>query len=102
MDLSSPHNRSINDRVAEDLSSLQYMTVEEADHPTSVTSLQDKDSITLKELLPIVFACGVWGPAWQNSQVLVQGDNQGAVAVVNSGYSKVQAVMHSLRCLFFI
>ena len=49
-----------------------------------------------------VFACGLWGPAWQNSQVLVQCDNQGAVAVVNSGYSKVQVIMHLLRCLFFI
>ena len=72
------------------------------DYPASVASLQDEDSITFKELLPIVFACGVWGPAWQNSQVLVQCDNQGAVAVVNSGYSKVQAIMHLLRCLFFI
>ena len=72
------------------------------DHPASIASLQDEHSITLKELLPIVFGCGVWGPVGQNSQVLVQCDNQGAVAVVNSGYSKVQAIMHLLRCLFFI
>ena len=71
------------------------------DHPTSVASLLDEDSITLKELLPIVFACGVWGPPWQNSQVLVQCDNQGAVAMVNSGYSKVQAIMPLLRCLLY-
>ena len=64
--------------------------------------VHDEDSITMKELLPIVLACGVWGVSWQNSQVLVKCDNQGAVAVVNSGYSKVQAMMRLLRCLFFI
>ncbi len=32
----------------------------------------------------------------------VQCDNQGAVALVNSGYSKVPQLMHMLRCLFFI
>ena len=37
-------------------------------------------------------------------QVLVQCDNQGAAVVVNSDYSKVQAIMHAhlLHCLFFI
>ena len=29
-------------------------------------------------------------------------DNEGAVAVVNSGYSRVPRIMHLLRCLFFI
>ena len=33
---------------------------------------------------------------------MVHCDNNGTVAVVNSGYSKVAAVMHLLRCLFFI
>ena len=32
----------------------------------------------------------------------VQCDNQGAVALVNSGYSKVPQLMHMLRYLFFI
>ena len=43
---------------------------------------------------------------WQNASVVVQCDNQGAitaaVTVVNSGYSKVQPIMHLLCCLFFI
>lgn len=60
------------------------------------------DSITLKELLPIVFAFAVWGHCWRNSSVTVLCDNQGAVAVINSGYSKAQSMMHLLRCLFFI
>ena len=60
------------------------------------------DSITFKELLPIVLAVAVWGPLWRDSSVLVYCDNQGAVSVVNSGYSRVPRIMHLLRCLFFI
>lgn len=34
--------------------------------------------------------------------MVVHCDNMGAVAVVNSGYSKVPQIMHLLRCLCFI
>ena len=61
-----------------------------------------KESILLQELLPIVLACAVWGPDWQGSSVVVHCDNMGAVAAVNSGYSRVPSIMHLLRCLFFI
>lgn len=69
--------------------------------PSQMQQLQ-ADSITCKELLPIVLACAVWGAHWANREVCVQCDNQGAVACVNSGYSKVPRIMHLLRCLFFI
>lgn len=61
-----------------------------------------KDSITFKELLPVVLAVGVWGPCWKGGAVLVLCDNQGAASAVNSGYSKVPRIMHLLRALFFI
>lgn len=57
-------------------------------------------SITLKELLPVVIACALWGREWQNS-VLVHCDNVGAMSLINSGYSSVPAIMHLLRCLSF-
>ena len=60
------------------------------------------ESITLKELVPIVLACSVWGADWQNTTVTVHCDNIGTVAIVNSGYSRVPEIMHLLRCLFFI
>ena len=60
------------------------------------------ESITLKELLPVVLACSVWGPGWQGSTVTFHCDNMGAVAVINSGYSRIPQIMHLLRCLFFI
>ena len=42
------------------------------------------------------------GQAGQVAQVVVHCDNTGAVAVVNSGYSRVPAIMDLLHCLFFI
>ena len=61
-----------------------------------------EESIALKELLPIVLACAVWGEGWKNRAVTVHCDNLGVVALVNSGYSRVPQIMHLLRCLFFI
>ena len=60
------------------------------------------DSITFKELLPIVWGLSIWGAKWRNKTVTVYCDNQGTVAVVNAGYSKIPRIMHVLRCLFFI
>ena len=61
-----------------------------------------EQSITAKELLPIVLACAVWGRRWVGQVVRVSCDNTGTVAVVNSGYSRSPQIMHLLRCLFFI
>ena len=58
-----------------------------------------EESLMLKELLPVVLVCTVWGRQWQRS---VHCNNMGAVAVVNSGYSHVPRIMHLMRCLFFI
>ena len=58
--------------------------------------------ITQKEVLPVVLACAVWGRRWSGSAVLVHCDNQAAVTVLNSGYSREPIIMHLLRCLFFI
>ncbi len=62
----------------------------------------DREGISMQELLPIVLACMVWGAKWSGRAVQVHCDNTGAVAVVTSGYSRAPAIMHLLRCLFFI
>jgi hypothetical protein len=67
-----------------------------------VSHPKGEDNITLKELLPVVLACATWGREWRNSTVVVHCDNAGAVAAVNSGYSRVPQIVHLLRCLFFI
>ena len=59
-------------------------------------------NITLKEILPVVLACAVWGPQWRGRKVVAHVDNEGAVAVLNSGSSKKGQIMHLMRSLFFI
>ena len=78
-----------------------WLQLKWSEYPCSMAAQRNEDSITLCELLPIVFACAVWGPYWSDHSVIVHCDNTGAVAVVNSGYSRVPAIMHLLRCLFF-
>lgn len=58
--------------------------------------------ISTKELIPIVIAATVWGPSWAGKLIRCNCDNQAVVSVINSGYSKDPALMHLLRCLFFI
>ena len=58
-------------------------------------------AIMIKELVPIVLACAVWGPRLARKTVLVQCDNAGVVAAVQKGVSKDQSAMHLLRCLWF-
>ena len=58
--------------------------------------------ITVKELLPIVIGAALWGSAWQGRTVSCRCDNAAVVAIVNSGRSKVEAVMHLMRCLFLL
>ena len=58
--------------------------------------------ITVKELLPIVLACAVWGPVWGSHQVVCRCDNQAVVASLRSRTSRESHIMHMLRTLAFI
>ena len=58
--------------------------------------------ITIKELLPIVFAAATWGSHWQNQSVLCRCDNSAAVYILNSGTSSDAHAMALVRCLHFI
>ena len=60
------------------------------------------ESITWMELLPIILASAVWGPAWHGQRIIVHCDNTGTVTVANCGYSRAPQIMHLLQCLFFI
>ena len=59
-------------------------------------------SIAIKELVPIVIACILWGKQWSGKAIQVHCDNQAVVEMVNSGHSKDMEISHLLRCLFFI
>ena len=57
-------------------------------------------NIMAKELVPIIFSCGVWGCHLARKRVLFQCDNYSLVAAINKGSSKDPLVMHLLRCLW--
>ena len=58
-------------------------------------------NIMVKELVPIVLSCGVWGRQLAGSQVLFECDNSSVVEAVNNHYTKEQTAMHLLRNLWF-
>ena len=56
---------------------------------------------TIKELLPIVVACAVWGNSMKGKTVRIKCDNAAVVAILKSGTSKDGLAMHLLRSPFF-
>ena len=58
-----------------------------------VPQWRDK-SIALKELLPIVIACVIWGTNWRGEAVMARSDNMSGVAVINSRSSCDPELMH--------
>ena len=59
------------------------------------------ESITFKELLPILLACAVWAKDFSDLRATMHCNNLGTVALVNSGYSRVAQIMYLLCCLIF-
>ena len=59
-------------------------------------------SIVVKELLPILLACAIWGRAWQGCRVICHCDNQAVVAGLRSRTIREKHCMHMLRTLAFI
>ena len=58
-------------------------------------------SIMVKELVPIVFSCAVWGKSLARKVILFQCDNTGVVAAIKKGSAKESMIMHLLRVLWF-
>ena len=58
--------------------------------------------IMVKELVPIVLSCVVWGPLLTGTRVEFKCDNGSVVDSVNKGSSKESTVMHLLRYLWLI
>ena len=62
----------------------------------------EQSHISIKEMIPIVMAAAQWGNLWSGQSVRFQCDNSAVVALVNSGSSREQTLMHLMRCLVFI
>ena len=58
--------------------------------------------IMIKELLPVVLACAVWGPLWAHTRVVCLCDNQAVVACLHSCTTRDSHCMHMLRTLAFV
>ena len=58
--------------------------------------------ITVKELLPVVLSIAIWGHMWRGGAVRCRCDNAAVVAILRSGTSKNEQVMHLMRSLFFL
>ena len=52
-------------------------------------------------MVPIIIAATIWGRSWKGKLIICHCDNQSVVAVINSGYSRDNELMHLLRTLFF-
>ena len=60
-----------------------------------------RGTITVKELLPIIMGVVLWGRSWQGRTIRCRCDNMAVVAILKSGSSKDERVMHLMRNLFF-
>ena len=58
-------------------------------------------NITAKELFPLVVGCAIWGDRWCGKVIRCLCDNAAVVAIVKSGSSKDDMVMHLVRTLFY-
>ena len=58
-------------------------------------------NIMVKELIPIVLSCVVWGWQLAGKCMLIECDNSSIVVAVSKQYTKEQAAMHLLQSLCF-
>lgn len=58
--------------------------------------------ISVKELLPIVISCSIWGQEMSGKHIRCLCDNAAVVAMINKRTSTHPLAMHLLRCLYFI
>ncbi len=58
--------------------------------------------ISIREMIPVVVASALWGASWSGKSVRFWSDNTAAVALINSGSSRDNSLMHLMRCLVFI
>ena len=55
--------------------------------------------ISVKELVPVAIAAGLWGPQWSGKHICFHSDNMAVVAVLQRRSAKSPPPMHLLRCL---
>ena len=61
-----------------------------------------KSHISVREMIPVVLSAALWGQHWTNKSVRFLSDNSAVVALINSGSSRENSLMHLMRCLSFV
>ena len=62
----------------------------------------DHIHITIKELLPVVVACDIWGHLWKGRTVCCLCDNAAVVSIIRCGSSKDAMTKDLMQSLFFL
>eukprot|EP00731_Ephydatia_muelleri_P012479 Em0006g1373a len=65
------------------------------------TEVSTEWSIAVKEMVPVMWGCFVWGSEWVRGVVQWSCDNLAVVEVINRGCSKDEHLAHLLRCIHF-
>lgn len=63
--------------------------------------LDERQSMALCELFPIVLACVLWGHQWARKRILFYCDNLATVEIISKGRSKVPSIMKLMRKLTY-
>ena len=58
-------------------------------------------SISVKEMVPVMWGCFVWGECWRGGVIRWNCDNLAVVEVITRGSSKDGHLSHILRCIHF-
>lgn len=70
--------------------------------PVGITEETRDLPIAVKELIPIVLGCTVWGHAWAGNSITWHCDNQAVVGCLKSRTSRHPLLMHLIRNIIFI
>ena len=65
-------------------------------------STMESSHISVREMIPVVMSAALWGQGWSGKSVQFRSDNTTVVALVNTGSSRENSLMHMRRCLSFI
>ena len=67
--------------------------------PMAVVS---NNQIAVKEMIPVVLGCAIWGHAWAGCRIIWRCDNQAVVACLGSRTSTDPTLMHLIRNIVFL
>lgn len=59
------------------------------------------ETITQREMIPVLLAAAIWGRQWSQKLVCFRSDNMAVVSALSTGTARDKMLLHLLRCLHF-